>query len=313
MVADSTFLAAARSGRNGWRRYLLGTAVMTFGTVIALVVPLFVLLFVLLVIAGIVYPPLLNSPSSRNLGNAFFDSRFFGFQFGYFFLIGLLTVIFLVAIVFVLESIHQRRWQTLLGPEDNALSVKRILQGFGVSFIFLLVKQLAFYLLMPDRYKVVFNATEWLVSLPFSFLLEVFGALIAGLLYGYWLQGLGLLVPQPGRLIILCGLLFGTMAFLLGTDKTPLTWVWVVLRLMFIAWVVLKDNRLELVIGSAMGNRFYFSSILKAGSARMQSPTVFERVGEPMLMLDLLSLIIYVALFYFIFFRSRPGKSPNSL
>jgi uncharacterized protein len=327
---SSSFLDAAKQGKNGWARYLGGTLLSLF--VPGIIV--YIIGFALLVIASIINPKAReileklaeSAPRdaslrerhqhSQNRMDAAFQIHVHGFPIIYFFFWLAFSAFFLIALVFVVERIHKRRFQTLLGRDRDRLSIKRIAQSFvfwlGLTAIGLGIR----YAYFPSFYRISFNPSEWFLALPFSFLLTGAFAL-SGCFFinSYLLQAIGLVIPKPLYLVLFYGVFFGLLGMLpfepTLIDSLTSGLIAAVISA-FMAWLVLKDDRVELLIGFLMARSLFSQVVVQTNNAKVITPTILKSITQSDVNFTMISFLILcsqIIVFYLVFFYLMPRRS----
>lgn len=301
----SSFLEVARQGKNGWKRYLAGIAILVFVPIT--IFSILLLLFFL--VAAIVSPVFRELISQKGFADQLLNIKFYGISINMFVALQALLVLYLFTLKLVMEKIHHRSLFTLFGSNTSSINWQKIVQSFGIWFGLDSLVVLIVYLIQPSRYTLSQSSSEWLATLPFSFLFSGSFALVVSLLFlSYLLQGIGLLIHKPVRLTVAYGLILSTL--FLPLSSSPLRWVGSTICIMTIIWIILKDKRLELVIGFFMEGLFFSMSILTVENSKSLFPALLTRVSEPLPpLINFLLAVIKVALFYYIFFHTELKES----
>jgi hypothetical protein len=289
---NPTFLTIARQGRNGWKRYLVGT-ILVYG------VPLIIFTPVIIISAYI------SGISTKNIdlildGNPLRAVLFYG----------LLGVALLLGLFLAVTRVHRRKFMTLFSV-DTAIDWLRVIKGFilwlglyGISFFL-------WYLISPSRYSLTFNISEWL---PFTLLALIFAPILSLarilFIYGYLLQAVGLLIRNPVILSIVWGLVLGSLSINL---KMPIYWILSVAASTFITWIVIKDNRIELVIGIDISVSLISLLFISSPDSSIKAPTVFKVADVPDFLPLLVSYVLRSGFFYFICFGRRRNLSEATI
>jgi uncharacterized protein len=281
---NSPFLEAAKGGQNGWLRYLVGTVLVVFLPIVVFLVGA-IALAILLVIAAILNPTI--GSWVKNLSRAQVPSLVQIQVYGFPILALVVTTAFaalaLLTLVGVMERLHQRRFLSLLGTGREALSFKRLAQGFILWFGLTALLFGVWFLRFSSLYRPSFQLQEWVISLPLSALFAGVRSLYVGLLvYGYWLQGAGLLIRNPVQLV----LGFGAISGLIEVLYSEPTWidrllngVFALASTSFLTALVLRDNRLELALGGLFAQTLFPMVIVQRTDAEIMFPTVLKRVS----------------------------------
>jgi uncharacterized protein len=270
---NSTFLNAAQQGINSWRAYLKGILILLFASP-TIFIASFIFVYTGLYIflpgfreiksADILYGPFLGCQIWPVLFSVFFYS---------------LTIFVLKIVV---ERIHRRRFITLVNAEEAPVDWARVMQGFGVGLGLHCLLLFLVYLVKPDRYTFSFNAAEWFFSAGFSLLLSGLMSVFIGLvIYGYLLQGLARLIKKPTYIYAFTGVLTGLLSIIFSaSSRTFIDWLVVSVTAMLCLLLVLKEERLELLVGYMMSFYFYQFSILETAN-RKQLPFSTRKNSGP--------------------------------
>jgi uncharacterized protein len=296
---NPTFLTIARQGKNGWWRYLAGVLI-SMGIPSVFYVLVFYVVWISFYLSGTSLKTDQNTINSFIYANPtrfLFLSAFFGAS-------------LLLGLFVAMKFVHKRQFMTLISP-DSTMDWFRVFKGlilwlglYGINF-------LAWYLIIPSRYSLTFNLAEWL---PFAawglILLPVSTCAIFILINAYLLQGMGLVIRRPLILTIVWGFLLGSFQ---ADFKTPGSWIFKVIAVMFTTWIIIKDDRLELAMGMAITNVFY-TLFIDFSDSKIKLPVVFQISGDPLLLPSLLTYLIRAGLFYLICFgwrRELPKAKPR--
>jgi uncharacterized protein len=296
---NPTFLTIARQGKNGWWRYLLGVLIV-FGVVLIVYVLGIYIVWISFFLSGI----------SLKINQDTINSFLYTNPTRFLFLTALAYGLILLGLFLAMKFVHKRPFMTLISP-DTTIDWFRIFKGLIVWLGITGINFLAWYLIVPSRYSLTFNLAEWL---PFAawglILLPVIACARVLLLNAYPLQGLGLLIQRPLILTIVWGFLLGS---LLTDFKMPNFWIVSVIRVMFTTWLIVKDDRIELLIGVTMADAL-FGFVLGFSDSKIKLPVVFEVYGAPFVLPSLLTYLLRAGLFYLICFgwrRNLPEAEPR--
>jgi hypothetical protein len=186
---------------------------------------------------------------------------------------------------------------------DTSIDWLRVIKGFilwlglyGISFF-------VWYLIFPSRYSLTFNISEWL---PFTLLVLIFAPILSLVrilfLYAYLLQAVGLLIRHPLLLSIVWGLVLASLSIDL---KMPIYWILSFAYATFMTWIVIKDNRIELVIGINIAVSLISLVFISYPDSLIKAPTVFKVADVPDFLPVLVSFVFRAGFFYFICFGRR--------
>jgi len=289
------FLRIARQGKNSWKRYLVGV-LLPFGLTLIVWTP------ILLVTSYI-----LGFPLDKEGANLLLYAN----PFRTIVLFGLLVISLLLGLYLSIERVHKRKFTTLFTSEDS-VRWQRMLKGFGVYLGLDSIRFLLWYLITPSRYILSFNASEWLPFALLSLLFAPILALFSVLFCAYLLQGLGLLIRAPLLLLIVWGLIFRSLSYT-AKPESLISWFTSVVFGIFLAWVIIKDNGIELMLGSGTASELInlvWASFDDSNS--LNPPTIFKAT-EPILPLYyLVAVLLDMGLFYYICFGIEKKLSAST-
>lgn len=209
----------------------------------------------------------------------------------------------------VVRFLHQRSLRTLVTPAPK-INWRRLAQGFGVWLVLLALGQLAEFLIYPERAVWTFDATRWLLFLPFILIFTPLQTSAEELLFrGYWLQGTGRLTRNVIALCIINGVIFGLPHMLNPEtlnhpDSALLFFASYFLTGAAFAFYTLRDNRLELALGAHASNNLFSALLVNYTDSPLTTPALFI---NPTLdaVFGLIALLVITTAFYFIVFRVR--------
>jgi len=286
------FLSVARQGRNGWWRYFLSLL-----TALGLMFNacLYVMLPIILITA------LLGQTLPESAAWQSSPAWFLGLSVV---ISGLLSLGLAIAIA----AIHRRPWRTVLNPTGR-LGWRRLLQGMGTWSGLMLLNLGVLVLVDRDRY--VFTVTpQWL-----DFVIPVLIAiplivLMSSLVYGYLLQGLGLLVRRPVRLTATVALMLGGLGLVSSTqpDINALDVMAAFISAGFGVWIVLRNNGMELFMGIQATNLIIQLLLVRSPDETPAFPTLLTLTTTATSPLNFGVWMVDLALFYAVCFVWFPGR-----
>ncbi|MGB7445045.1 MAG: hypothetical protein WA919_28580 [Coleofasciculaceae cyanobacterium] len=288
------FLRIARQGINSWKRYLVG-ALLPFCLTLIVWTPI---LTVTTYILGF-------SPDEEGVNGFLYANPVRTLV-----LSGLLFIAFLFGLYLSIKRVHKRKFITLF-TSDDSVHWQRVIKGFGVYLGLYGIRFLVWYLISPSRYIFSFNLSEWL---PFALLSLVFApifALCKVLIVAYLLQGISLLIQSSLLLLIVWGLIIGSLSYALEPETLLYVFSGVVFGIFF-AWVIIKDNGIELMWGFFTASDFIGLVWFRSDDSDfLNAPTIF-RATEPALPLyNLVSILLHLGLFYYICFSRGKNLSAS--
>jgi hypothetical protein len=293
---EQTYLTVARQGRNRLKDYIVGVILIFSVTIIAAIFAVFIMtLFAR-------YP---TSVSIFQKGGV--ELLLYGNPFRYLATVGIVGLGLILGIFLAVQRVHKRKFLTLISPDESILWY-RASEGFIVRLGIWIISFPIWYFINPARYTFVFNPLEWLPFALFSLVIVPPISLGLTLVYSYLLQSLGLLVQKRLFLIIVFALIF-----CLGA-KTIDDLIFGILNATFISWIVLKDNRLDLLIGLMASRTLINMIFLSSPSSVLKLPTIIRVSDNSTLLMSLASLLLTNSLFYYLCFgisKNRPKSSSN--
>lgn len=300
---SQTYLDIARQGKNSWWRYLLGTILILAFWLIVGSIASGILLTVLIANQGLNSLELtqqieasLRKPSLQT-----------------YLIINIQFIFFLLGIFLSMKWLHQRRFLTLVGA-DAKIRWQRFFQGFAVWFLIQSILLAINFILEPDNLELVFKPVQWLMLLAFALILTPIQTSTEEFFFrGYILQGLGLITKQPLILMMINGVLF--MLPHLANPEVQRGFLWMALYYfafgVFCTLLTLKDNRLELALGTHAANNLFGILFVSTKDSVIQVPTIWlvKETGDPKW--TLLWFLFECALFYFFIFNFPRKNTSN--
>lgn len=296
------FLAIAQTGKNQWWRYLLGILLTFFSWQVVGIVP-----FILLAV-------FLQSDSSTETKFNPQISKFEGVEpiFPYIGL-NLAFVCFLIGLYIAVRFIHQRRFITLVTP-SNKINWSRILQGIGVWWILATLISVIESIISPENYQLTFNPGSFLIFVPIALVLTSLQASTEELFFrGYLMQGIGLTTRKAIIPIVVTSILF-MLPHLLNPEVKAgfyLLATYYLLLALFLAFITVKDNSLELALAAHIGNNLFAVLFVNYTDSALPSPSVFTiQKIDPVYNL-VSSLVIFAGFYWFFFIRKTSERRSN--
>jgi len=189
----------------------------------------------------------------------------------------LASVFFMGGIYFAMRFIHRRSWRTLVTP-DRSMAWGRLFQGFVVWLILVALMSLVEALLFPGRYVWSLEQGRFL---PFVFLALILVPIQTSaeelFFRGYILQGMGLRLRNIWELSTISGVLFG-LPHLLNPEVSinyPLLGLYYFAFGFLLAYITLRDGRLELALGAHAANNLFSVLIANYTITALPSPSLF--------------------------------------
>jgi uncharacterized protein len=296
----NAYLDLARLGKNSWWRFLLAILLIFFLWQIVGAGPSIFLLFLVLFDG--------NPQTGITPGG-----QFTGVDPVLAFIVQMLAfVFFLVGIFLAVRFIHRRPFRTLITP-DGHISWGRFLQGFAVWFVLSGLMSLVESLLYPGRYVWTLDLTHFV---PFFFLALILVPLQTSaeelFFRAYILQGVGLRLRNIWALSFISGFLF--MAPHLLNPEARENYVLMGFFYFFIgavmAYVSLRDGRLELALGLHAANNMFSALLANYTVSVMPTPSLFTVTTlDPVYSVS--SAVIGLVIFVLIFIGPLKRRQPE--
>jgi uncharacterized protein len=265
MQSKNSYLDLARQGKNNWWRFILAVALILFLWQILGALPsVFLLIWVLAdgnPLTGV-------SPAGQFVG----VDPLLSFAAPM-----LASVLFLVGIFLAIRFIHQRPFRTLITPA-HAIAWGRFFQSFAVWFIISGLLSLVEAILYPGRYVWTLDVHRYIPFIFLALILVPIQTSAEELFFrAYVLQGVGLRLRNIWILSAISGLLFMVPHFL--NPEARLNYGLMGFYYFFIgavmAYVTLRDGRLELALGLHAANNLFSALIANYTVTVMPTPSLF--------------------------------------
>ncbi len=276
---DGDFLDAAREGRNGAGRWVLGI--------------LTVLVF-WLVIGGI--PAALSLADGRQSGAELYLTLSVGF------------VAMLVGLWLAVRYLHRRPFRTLVAP-DGRLRWDQVLKGGLYWAAGTLVASAVEWVVTRPEITYSLEPGRFLLLLPLVLVLTPVQTTAEELLFrGYLLQGLGLLTRRTVVLVVVSGVLFAVPH--LGNPEVgsgfALLATYYFLFGAFAALVALRAGSLALVIGVHAANNLLGALVVGPPNSALTTNKILTQALDPAW--NLIGFVIVAAVFWLLAF-TLPGRT----
>lgn len=212
----------------------------------------------------------------------------------------------LLGLYLAVRFIHRRYLRTVVTPLDR-VNWMRILQGFAVFFLLISAAALVEALLKPGDYQMTFDARQFLVFLPVALLVTPLQAAAEELLFrGYVMQGVGLLTRNKVVPVLVSSLLFMAAHLTnpeMAEDSYLVPLLYFLLAL-FLAFITVKSNSLELAIGVHAANNLFAVLVMNYVNSALPAPSLFMATEiDPVA--SLISFVVVASVFYWIVFVWR--------
>ena len=293
MAMAETYLSVARQGRNAWWRYPL-SLLLALGLTVNVVVSVALPFIVWMVVRDVALPSSNEIWQREPVG-------FFGFTMV---VSGLMTF----GLALAIAAIHQRPWRTVINPTGQ-IHWRRLAQG-AIVWLGLMLLNIGWLAWIDrDRYLLQFSA-GWLWRWLPTLIAVPLAALMPSLVYGYLLQGLGLLIPRPSRLIAIVVGLIGCISIAASpTPPSVMDWAASVITAAFMVWIVLQDQGLELFIGMQAANWLIKVQIVSAPDVPPFFPPLMTLQAAETTGLGFVTWLMRLGLFYAICFLWLPRRN----
>jgi uncharacterized protein len=284
------YLSIAPQGKNEWWRYVLGIFLsLFFWVIIGGIVSIMVAFFFT---RGVKIEPVMTLISSRSI-EAFVVNN-------------IMFIFWLVGTVLALRGIHGRSAWGLVGA-DHRINWRRLSYGFVVWFMISMIPSFVFLWMSPGEYKFDFDVNKWPIAFLLVMILTPIQTSAEEIFFrGYLLQGMGLITRQPLVLIFINGLLF--MLPHLGNPEVANGFFWVASQYfaigVFLAFITLQDNRLELALGVHAANNITHIFFTTTDSA-LGTPALWTAKPIPAGFMDIAIVLISISITYYLFFHKR--------
>jgi membrane protease YdiL (CAAX protease family) len=256
------YLDLARLGKNDWWRFVLAILLILFMWLILGALPA-----VLMRLFGI---------SGMGEAGGFGPGGLFGMTAGFVALM-LPSVFFMAGIYLAVRIIHQRPFRTLLTPV-HGIDWVCLLLGFGVWFFFAAIKSITEGLLHPGRYVWTPDMHRFfLFVLPALILVPIQTSAEEIFFRGYILQSVGLRLRNIWVLSFLSGFFF-LLPHLVNPEASvnyPLMSVYYFAFGSALAFITLRNGRLELALGVHAANNFFTLLVANYTLTALPSPSLF--------------------------------------
>ena len=224
----------------------------------------------------------------------------------------LASVFFLGGIFLAVRFIHRRPLRTLVTPA-RSLAWGRMFQGFGVWLGLTVLMSLLEALVYPGRYVWTLDLGRFL---PFLFLALIFIPIQTSaeelFFRGYLLQEIGLQSRNIWVLSSLSGLLFG-LPHLLNPEASvnyPLLGFYYFAFGFFLAFITLRDGKLELALGAHAANNLFSVIIANYTITALPSPSLFTiKVLDAFFSVPV--AVLGMAIFLYLFLGPWRRKEPS--
>ncbi len=185
----------------------------------------------------------------------------------------------LVALWLCVVHIHKKPFRLLITPR-RAIHWRKVFFGFGLWLAFAALAELAFYFVYPHNYTFRFDPQPFIGLLAVCLLVLPLQTSFEELLFrGYFLQGLGLILPFRWMLLVLTSASFGLMHWMnpevqaFGAVPTMVYYIGVGL---FLGILTLMDDGLELALGVHAATNIFSAVFVTFDDSALPTAALFH-------------------------------------
>lgn len=210
-----------------------------------------------------------------------------------------------------MRFLHNRRMITLVNPRQ-IIRVKNIILSALVWLLLCGASDLLMGLMQPGNIVWTFDLHRFLPFMLTALILVPIQILAEELIFrGYLTQMVGLLSSNQWVVILLPGIIFGSLH---GMNPEALSYQFVPVMVyyvgmgVFLGWLTLKSQGLELAIGVHLANNLYASLITTFPDSAIPSPALFTYQEYD----EIAALIVFIAMvgLYIYFLRNYIKSVP---
>ncbi len=304
----TSYLEAARWGKNSWWRYLLGILLIVcfwFGIGSLLTVAS------ILALSGIDLGTFLENPSTLDAIGPL----------GWYVSINMAFPLFLLGTVLATMLLHRRHPRTLV-TAGVTIHWRRVAHGFGVWFGLIAIAGLLGFLVAPSTYSF---RPDWRTFVPFALLALILTPIQTTseelFFRGYLAHasaristGGVFLVVAPSVIFMLLHLANTELSFAKNTFEVVAGVLYYFTFGALLAWVSLKDGTTELALGIHAAHNLFAAAVLSYNGSSLNTPALFHTDREPNAIVNLVTFLVLATLFSLLIFRRASRKSaPASL
>lgn len=298
------FLAIAQTGKNQWWRYLLGIILILVFWQIVGIIPFFSFATFLEFDS--------NSESKFNPQTAQFEGVEPLFPY---IILNLTSVFFLIGLYLAVRFIHKRHFITLITPR-NKINWSKVLQGIGVWWILATIFSVIEFVFNPSNYQLTFDFSNFLVFVPIALVLTTLQASTEEFFFrGYLMQGIGLVTRKTVIPIAATSVLF-MLPHLLNPEFRDLQssgfYLLAAFYLsfgIFLAFITVKDNSLELALSAHIGNNLFTVLFANYSNSALPAPSVFTTQRIDPIYTLISGLMFFAGFYWFFFIRKKSDKT----
>jgi len=294
----NTYLDLVHQGRNDWWCYVLAVLlILCMWQILGAIPSIFLLILAMA-----------NGISMGNIGTGSLPGVDPAVSFV---VLMLASVFFVLGVYLAVRLIHRRPFRTIITPA-RSIAWGRLFQGFGVWFVLAGLTSVVEALLYPGRYVWTPDLEHFI---PFVFLALILVPIQTSaeefFFRGYILQGVGLRVRNIWALSVISGILFMVPHFLNpeASVNYALMGLYYFSMGAFLAYITLRDGRLELALGVHAANNLFSALFANYTVTVMPSPSLFTvTVLDAVYSVPaaLIGMVIFALLFIGLWRRKAP-------
>lgn len=309
MSAFSSYLDAARQGRNDWWIYVIGLCLILFSWLFIGSILTFIMFLVFGLSAG--------EGSSGSLADVELLLKTLPAE-QTFIVINVSFIPFLLAILLVVWLAHGRSPKRLITPFAR-LDWRRMGLAFILWIILIAAGSLVEFLLWPETFRFSFEPSRYLAFLVLPLIFTPIQIAAEELFFrGYVLQGMGLLTRNRLVLIGLSSILFlvphfANPEFYLGENALAnfiLTSLGLLVFAVSMAWATLKDQTLEVALSVHAANNLYVATLVNFEGSALPTPALVMTTHYDALF-NLAALLVAVMIFAALMFGVFKQRLPE--
>ena len=292
------YLALAQPGKNDWWRY-----------VVSILVILFFWQFIGAIPAGILVTFLMmdGDPSTQ------FHPETFQFEgvdpLWSYLAINFSFITLFIGLYIAIRFLHNRSFMTLITPNTH-IRWGRLFLGFWVYFLLITMASLVEAVIFPGRYQFTLDLNQFLTFLPIALVITPIQTSTEELFFrGYLMQGIGLKSQSSLIPILLSSILFMLPHLLnpeISQNFSLLASLYFIVGV-FLAFITVRDNSLELAIGAHAANNLFIALVVNYPNSALPSPSIFTSQLDPLF--SFISFVVIAIIFCLVLLRRRSPPS----
>lgn len=297
-MSSDNFLDLARQGKNQWWRYLIGIL-----SILACWLVSNVIVVAIAFIYWMATTKLSSAIDEVGMFQAWLEKPD---TMGYIF-INLTFILPLISIFIFTRLLHQRPAGTLISAR-RLPNWKRIFSGFWVWGLLSALMQIPLFLMHPQAYTITFEPLNWFILVAVALILTPLQTSAEEFFFrGYLLQGLGLLVKNRLALSVLNGILFAIPHLSnpeMARDPALVALNYLSMGI-FLAYITLRDQSLDLALGVHAANNLYFFLIVNTADSVIPTKAIITITNPEHPAISLLVFAVIAGMFNFWLFSKK--------